>query len=76
MLFIYFLTHVVAQIYCYLLDFNYATLQRFMQRYRRRWNSTIVTISSKINMSSLDNIVTIVAFYRRRYRCINRCRVA
>ena len=32
---------------------------------RRRWNSTVVTISSKVNMSSLDNIVTIVEFHRR-----------
>ena len=48
----------------------------FPQRYRRRWNSTIVTISSKLDMLILDDIVTIVEFHRQRYRCVNRCRAA
>ena len=40
---------------------GYAIRQRFTKRYRRRWNATIVTtISLKIYMSSLDDIVTIV----------------
>ena len=42
----------------------------------RRLKSTIVMMSSKDNMSSLDDTVTIVEFHRRHNRSVNRCRVA
>ena len=48
------------------------TINRSLHVIIIRGNSTIVSISSKVNMSSLDDIVTIVEFHRRRYRCVNR----
>ena len=47
---------------------GYVTPQLFPQR----WNLTIVTISSKLDMLTFDDIITIVEYYH----CVNCCHVS